>query len=63
MELASVRGCRRIELTARADHPRAIRLCQTHIFILEGRLRDAERIDGQSHDLFLMAKLLPNLAC
>ncbi|MBT2866892.1 GNAT family N-acetyltransferase [Chromobacterium violaceum] len=58
---AERRGYRRIELTVRADNPRALRLYERYGFQTEGRQRDAIRVDNRFHDLLSMARLSSGL--
>ena len=51
-------GIERIELTCWSSNTRAYRLYQRLGFIDEGRKIAARRIDGQTSDVLLMAKLL-----
>ena len=51
------RGLERIELWVRSPNIAAIRLYESVGFVLEGRRRDAVRLDGASEDELLMALL------
>jgi ribosomal protein S18 acetylase RimI-like enzyme len=56
--LARERGFERIELAVRVDNPGARLLYERLGFEHEGRLRRHLRVDGESHDSFMMALLL-----
>ena len=50
-------GLTRVELTVREDNVRAKGLYEKHGFVVEGRKRDAVRVEGRYYDLFSMAVL------
>lgn len=52
---ARTRGITRVELAARADNARAIRLYERLGFVREGVKRGAMRYDGVDHDCLMMA--------
>jgi RimJ/RimL family protein N-acetyltransferase len=57
LEAALARGLSRIELVVRIDNEPAIALYQRFGFEVEGRQRDALRVDGVPYDTLLMALL------
>ena len=57
LEQAAPRGITRVELQARADNARAIRLYEKAGFNTEARLRNAMKFDGVYHDAIQMSWL------
>jgi len=57
LERARKRGLTRVELTVREDNRRAMGLYKKVGFAIEGRKRDAVRVDGRYYDLLSMAVL------
>lgn len=51
-------GAHRLELTVMAHNQRGLALYHKMGFTIEGRLRDALKVDGQYIDEFVMAKIL-----
>lgn len=51
-------GAHRLELTVMAHNQRALALYQKLGFVIEGRLRDALKVDGAYVDEFTMCKIL-----
>jgi RimJ/RimL family protein N-acetyltransferase len=59
LQRAQAAGLQRAELIVRADNAPAIALYRRFGFELEGTLRDYIRVDGQSCDALMMARLAP----
>lgn len=57
LHLAEQRGLRRLELTVHEDNLNAIKLYEKHGFQLEGRKRNAVRIDSRYKNVLMMARL------
>jgi RimJ/RimL family protein N-acetyltransferase len=59
LDKASGKGITRIELQARADNARAIRLYERAGFVAEARLRNAMRFDGIYYEALQMSLVRP----